>query len=200
MYQSQLVGSPAETYLRRRGISSATAESFRLGFVGGHSLPEHRHVRDRLVIPYLTRSGVTGMRFRVVPPDEHKAKYMGWSGISSVKLFNPNDLWTTETVFICEGEIDAMTAHQAGLKAVGVAGVTNWDKNWWRIFRNRNVVILADSDDKGQGVGLAQEIMEVVRDSSLVAMPSGHDVSSFVQDAGEQALLDLIDERLKRNV
>jgi len=195
-----MAGSPAEEYLLSRGLSSETVESFRLGYIDDRSaLPEHRHLRGRLAIPYLTKSGVVSMRFRVIPPDEDKAKYKGWQGIPAKCLFNVNDLWTTEPIFICEGEIDAITAHQAGLHAVGVAGVSNWDSNWWRIFRNRTVVILADSDDNGQGVGMAEMIMETVRDSSLVAMPSGHDVNSYVRAAGPEALLALINERLHRD-
>lgn len=199
MYEAQMAGSQAEEYLLSRGLSSETVVNFRLGYVGAHSLPEHNGVRGRLAIPYITRSGLVSMRFRELPPNKSKCKYLGWTGIGAKKLFNPNDLWTTEPVFICEGEIDTMTAHQAGLKAVGVAGVKNWDPNWWRVFRNRTTVILADSDDNGQGEGMAQEIMEVVRDSAMVAMPSGHDVNSFVKECGEQALLDLIEERLHRD-
>lgn len=197
MYQAQLAGSPGEAYLLSRGLSRETVAAFRLGFVGSHHLPEHRNLRGRITIPYITKSGITSMRFRIVPPDTDNAKYKGWQGITAKKIFNVNDLWTTSTLFICEGEIDAMTAHQAGLPAVGIAGVSNWDPKWWRIFRNRTVAILADSDDKGQGVGLAETIMESVRDSMMIPMPSGHDVSSYVHDMGTGAFLDLIEERMK---
>lgn len=197
MYQEQLAGSQGEAYLLSRGLSKETVEGFRLGYVGSHHLPEHRHLRGRISIPYITRAGIVSMRFRIVPPDTSDAKYLGWKGITGKKLFNVNDLWTTQTLFICEGEIDAMTAHQVGLPAVGIAGVSNWNPEWWRIFRNRTVAILADSDDKGQGEGMASEIMEVVRDSMMIPMPSGHDVSSFVHDMGPQALLDLIEERMR---
>lgn len=194
-YQDQLMGSEGQTYLHGRGLSNETIENFRLGYVAD-PLDEHRHLKGRVAIPYLTQSGVVSMRFREVPPMDTGAKYKGWTGIPSKMLFNVSDLWTIETVYITEGEIDAITAHQAGLKAVGVAGVTNWDSDWWRIFRNRSVVILADNDDKGQGAGMAAEIMEVVRDSRLVMMPSGHDVSSFVQENGPEALHARIKEKL----
>lgn len=194
-YQDQLMGSVGQTYLHDRGLSNETIENFRLGFVAD-PLDEHRHLKGRITIPYLTQSGAVSMRFREVPPMDSGAKYKGWAGISAKLLFNVSDLWTIDTVYITEGEIDCMTAHQAGLRSVGVAGVSNWDKNWWRVFRNRSVVILADNDDKGQGAGMAEEIMESIRDSRVVMMPSGHDVSSFVQENGPQALLDRIKEKL----
>lgn len=197
LYESQMT-TEAVQYLRGRGLSRETAQHFRLG-VARDPLPEHAGMQGRLTIPYITASGVVSMRFRELPPKESNAKYLGWKGISATKLFNTLALYTTDPVFICEGEIDAMTAHQVGLQAVGVAGVSNWNNNWWRIFNNHTVFVLADNDDKGQGAAFAEEVSQCLRDVTTVLMPDGHDVNSLVQSEGAQALLNLIKERSRND-
>lgn len=195
-YEAQWEGSPGQKYISDRGLSSETARFFRLGWTGS-PLPEDRHVSDRVAIPYLRQVGPTSVRFRATKPDQ-TPKIQGVAGIPAKQLFNVSALWTTETVFICEGEIDAMTVHQMGLPAVGVAGVSNWDKAWFRVFMNHRCVVLADNDDNGQGQGLAQEIQQTIRDCSTLVLPHGHDVNSFYNEVGEDALQLLIDEHLAR--
>ena len=197
-YVSQMPGSRAEAYLAERGLSNETQEFFQIGVVA-NPLPEHQNYKGRLAIPYITPSGIVAMRFRIVPPDESDRKYLGIAGVSAKKLFNTRDLMNTERVFICEGEIDAMTAHQVGLKAVGVAGVSNWNNDWWRIFRNRRVTVLADNDDKGQGKNFAEEICQSLSDCDTIVMPTGHDVNSLVMKHGPDALLQLIQKHDERN-
>lgn len=194
-YESKMNGSNIQSYLLDRGISNETQTHFRLGAVESPSNHDHDQYNGRLAIPYVTPSGVVGMRFRVVPPTESDRKYLGIAGQPAKRLFNTRALNTTERVFICEGEIDTMTAHQAGLHAVGVAGVKNWNKDWWRIFRNRRVTVLADNDDAGQGVAFAEEIIASLRDADYVKMPTGHDVNSLVTSEGQDALLALIEEK-----
>jgi len=197
-YVAQMPGTRAEQYLTDRGLSNEVVQHFGLGVVA-NPLPEHQNYKGRLAIPYLTPSGVVAMRFRIVPPEESDRKYLGVAGVSAKKLFNTRDLLNTERIFICEGEIDTMTAHQVGLKAVGVAGVSNWNSDWWRIFRNRRVTVLADADDKGQGKNFAEEICAGLADCDMITMPAGYDVNSLVAQQGSEALLDLIAKHDERN-
>jgi len=195
-YEKQFPGSPGEKYITERGLSSETARFFRLGWTGD-PLPEDRHLSDRVAIPYLRQVGPTAVRYRAIRENQ-TPKIQGIAGIPAKQLFNAGALWSTETLFICEGEIDAMTVHQMGLPAVGVAGVSNWDKAWFRVFTNHRCVVLADNDDNGQGQGLAEEIQKTIRDCSTLVLPSGHDVNSFYTEVGEDALGYLIDEHLAR--
>lgn len=191
-YQNQMDKSAVQ-YLLDRGLSKETAQYFRLG-VARDPLPTEQMYRDRLTIPYQTKSGIVSLRFRVLPPKESDRKYLGYAGVSAKKLFNTLDLYTAEPVYITEGEIDCMTAHQIGLKSVGVAGVSNWENNWWRIFVNRKVFVLADNDDKGQGLAFAQAIEASLKNVTVVLMDSGHDVNSLVNSKGADHLLKLIKE------
>ncbi|MDG4825984.1 toprim domain-containing protein [Asanoa sp. WMMD1127] len=182
--------SPAVEYLKEtRGLSGANAQFFKLGLVES-PLPGHEQYEGKLAIPYLTRSGVVSMRFRAIPPgDATGPKYLSVPG-DIPRLFNPADLDRREHfVCICEGEFDAMTAHQAGLPAVGIPGVNGWKEYYSHCFKGyENVFILADNDDKGQGETFAEKVASQVANARIVLMPSGHDVNSFVLAEGPDAL------------
>ncbi|MDM4721870.1 toprim domain-containing protein [Micromonospora sp. WMMA1363] len=94
---------------------------------------------------------------------------------------------------ITEGEIDCITAVQAGLPAVGVPGVDGWSPWWARCFRGyETVYILCDADDKGQGAQFGAKIAAQVTNSRVVMMPEGHDVNSYVVAEGFAALIEKI--------
>ncbi|WP_246157934.1 toprim domain-containing protein [Catellatospora sichuanensis] len=179
-------------YLKSRALSGVNAQSLRLGYVE-NPLAGHELYRGMLAIPYLTRSGVVTMRFRAIPPHEGP-KYRSVPG-DEPRMFNTNDLCRREP-FVCitEGEFDAMTAHQAGLPAVGIAGVNGWKPYFARAFKGYAAVyILCDNDDKGQGKAFGEKVAAQVTNSRIVILPEGHDVNSFVATEGPDALLDKLE-------
>lgn len=187
-YYQSLPGSAAVEYLESRGLSGASAMRFRLGYVGV-PLVGHEQFRGRLAIPYLTRAGVVSLKFRVLPGMDGP-KYLYQTGTLAKRLYNPLALFD-DRPFICvtEGEIDAITAEQAGLPAVGIAGVDNWQPYFRRVFAGyENVFILGDADDKGQGETFAESLANLVPNSKVVLMPEGHDVNSFFVAQGPDAL------------
>lgn len=195
-YASALPGSVADAYLtERRGITSEAKTFFRLGYVA-NPLTGHDRYRNRLAIPYITRSGITSIRFRHVPngdePDPER-KYLSLPG-EVPRIYNPGALLRAEHyVCICEGEMDAITATFAGLPAVGIPGVFAWASEFARALRwYRHVFVLADTDDKGAGLDFGERIAKEVRNVSIVPMPGRHDVNSFVMENGASALRKLI--------
>jgi DNA primase len=194
----------AIAYLKRRGISGASAQLFRLGVVT-NPLPGHEPYRGRLCIPYLTRAGVVSLRFRCIGtehPDIEDCKdvpghpkYLGLPG-DTLRLFNPEALHkSTDHLVITEGEIDAITAVQAGLPAVGLPGVSALREYTPRMLKGYDrVYVLADNDDKGQGGEFSQRVAELVDNARVVFMPPGDDVNSFVCREGPDALLEKIGE------
>ncbi len=195
-YQEDLAESPeAGEYLSlTRGLSPDSVTSFRLGLVS-NPLPGHEQYRGKLVIPYLTPSGVTTVRFRRLG-DGEGAKYLSVPG-DEPRIFNPAAL-TTEShgIAICEGEFDAITAHQCGVPSIGIAGVSGWRSYFRRCFKGyRNIYILADNDDKGQGLEFADKVSAQLDNAKTILMPNGMDVNSFVLSAGPQALMDKITGR-----
>lgn len=194
-YYSDLAGSNvAQDYLKSRGITGASAQYFRLGYVG-NPLPGHEQYSGKLAIPYLTRSGVVSLRFRRID-DGDGPKYLGLPG-DTLRAFNVNALHKPgQRVCITEGEIDCITAHQAGLATVGLPGVASLREYTHRLFAGYQVVfILADNDDKGQGNQFAEKIAALVQNSRIILMPEGHDVNSFVMENGPEALLDRLERK-----
>lgn len=188
-------GESVVEYLKTRGLLWASAQYFRLGVVV-NPLPGHERYVGKLAIPYVTRSGVVSMRFRQIPeivdglyqPFEGP-KYLSVPG-DEPRMFNTIDLDRREDyVCICEGEFDAITAHQAGLPAVGIPGVNGWKDFYSRCFKGyRAVYILSDNDDKGQGQAFSEKVAGQVENSRIVCMPKDHDVNSFLVAEGPEAL------------
>lgn len=171
-----------------RGLSGDSARRFRLGYVDA-PLVGHEQFRGRICIPYLTRAGVVSIKFRRIG-DGTGPKYLYESGTVAKRIFNPAALFDTRPfVCICEGEIDAITADQCGLPAVGIAGVDNWQSYFRRVFAGYDdVFILGDNDDKGQGETFANRIAKSIPNSKVVLMPDGHDVNSYFVAEGPEAI------------
>jgi DNA primase len=187
-------------YLKNRGISKEAATYFRLGFV---NVPEENDEfeQGRLCIPYVTPTGIVGLKFRAVPisgkpgDPEPSPKYKYRAGFQTT-LFNTRDLLRPDPlVCITEGELDAISAWMAGYPAIGVAGVNNWQQVFARAFRYRKVAILADNDDAGQGLEFAKRVQSDVKGSRIVLMPTGMDVNKLVSEEGIEALQNLIGKK-----
>lgn len=207
-YHKSLDGSPAEEYLARRGLLSPESQAglshFRIGFVD-NPLPGHEMYRGWMAIPYL-RLGPSGdgpmkgwsiatMKFRCIQDHDcgvahpNIGKYMGHPG-ANTHLYNTLDIQnSSDEIAICEGEIDAITAHLAGIPAVAVPGVKNWKDHYYRLFKGfKTVWIFADGDTWGEG--LAKKLSDGMGDKlRIIKMPDGEDVNSMVLKHGKQALL-----------
>jgi DNA primase len=146
-----------------------------------------------LSIPYLTRTGVTAIRFRKLG-DGDGPKYRSEPG-EPPRIFNANALLQpSDYIAICEGEFDAMAAQQAGIPAVGIAGVSAWKDYFARCFKGyKAVYILSDADDKGQGMEFAEKVAQQIKNARISPMPDGHDVNSFILANGPDALLERLE-------
>jgi DNA primase len=198
-YHEQLLspsGSDQLDYLvSARGLSLATIERFLLGAVVRPDASDDMY-RGRISIPYLTAAGPVCMRFRDVT-GEARTKYLQPKG-SDISIFNVHQFTVPSSwIVVCEGEIDTMTACQAGLPAVGIPGVSNWMDHYAVIFEGyEKVMILADNDDKGQGQKFAEKVAEQVPGPAIRLLPDSHDVNSFTVEHGPQALLEHLKVRL----
>lgn len=153
-----------------------------MGFVG---TPEvgHEGFKGCISLPYITGSGVTSLRFRSVPPSPKIYLYeIG----ESPRIYNSKVLTYARKVCITEGEIDCLTAAQAGLQAVGFPGTSSWNPVWSRAFRFRQVTVLADGDEPGEQ--FAKKIAPEIDDCRCVVLESGMDVSEYVQKYGAAEL------------
>jgi len=185
----------AASYLEARGITAEVAHTFRLGSVVEPSAG-HEHAVGRLSIPYLTPAGVVGIKFRSI--DDTTPKYL-WPSGQKIGLYNVLDLHRySDTIAICEGEIDTIVASGiVGIPAVGVAGVSQW-KPWFpKLFESyTRILIFADNDVKEDGTNPGQELARRIKEdldkATIVQLPPNMDVNEIYLQLGK----NWFDERL----
>lgn len=200
-YQLQLAGdTSAQAYLRSRGIGPQVAASYHLGVLR-EPLLGHEKFRNRLSIPYITPSGVVTFTFRCLQDHVCKdtvlfvngqgkevkcKKYRAPDGMERT-LYNVLDFKKpSDTIYVCEGEIDALTLSVCGFAAVAVPGVSQWKAHFTRCFMDYNqVFVVADGDEAGYRLGafLSTEIK-----ARAVRPPKGEDVNSMYTKGGTYAV------------
>ncbi|MDG9711130.1 toprim domain-containing protein [Streptomyces sp. DH10] len=185
-------GIHAEEYLTNRGLSEDSVRSLRLGYVE-NPLPGHESAHGYISVPYLTRAGIVSVRFRRIG-DGEGPKYRSVPG-DPPRIYNANALLEpSDFIAICEGEFDTAITRQVGIPAVGIAGVSAWKDYFARCFKGyKAVYILADADDKGQGMEFAEKVAPQINNARISPMPGGHDVNSFFLESGGAALLDRLE-------
>jgi DNA primase len=179
----------AADYLATRGLSVDEARKFHLGVVD-NPLPGHESYKGKLVIPYLSPSGVVDLRFRSIHGED--PKYIGLPGAKTT-MFNAQAVLTADK-YICvtEGEIDAITVSVKTVhQAVGIPGANNWKPFYSKILDDfETVIVLADGDNPGLEFG--KKISRELGNVNIVQMPDGHDVNSIVIQEGIQFLEEKI--------
>lgn len=186
-YEASLPESLGEIYLSQRGITKEAQAYFRLGFVKDPE-PAQRDYSGTVSIPYITSSGdIVGLKYRRL--DDAKPKYLSSLGFEARRIFNPLSLAERHRrIYITEGEVDAITLWLVGIPAVAVPGANAWSPSSARALRNRQIVVLADGDDKrGEGYKLGKQIASSIEDTSIVLMRDS-DVNKFYLDNGKEEL------------
>lgn len=170
----------ATVYFKSHAIGDFISRKYRLGLVLAPESDDEMFA-GRLSIPYLTKSGVVGMKYRDL--SGAGPKYLYPPG-TATRIFNPSACYEADEVIgIAEGEIDAIVASELlGLPTVGIPGATQWASKsaiWRPIFKDfRRIVVLADGDDAGRDLGAAIKESLTWR-ASIVRMPDGEDVASM---------------------
>lgn len=192
IFHEQLIGSLAEAYLAKRGITSEAASYFQLGFVGSNCPPDYKEFSGRLSIPYIVGDWVVGLKFRAL--DDRGQRYSSNPGFFTKRFFCPQTFMGLDSrIYVCEGEIDTMTLVQLGIPAVGVPGANSWEPLMGRAFRNREVVVLVDGKGKSEtgksaGVNLAKQILTSVDEGTRIILEDS-DVNQFFTEHGQEKLM-----------
>jgi DNA primase len=112
------------------------------------------------------------------------AKELRPSGVPCPAPFNRDVLrGPPDVVHVCEGCIDALSALQLGLPAVGVPGVQSFREEWFALFRGvREVRVLFDDDEAGRRQGAELRARFRLRGFRADAFhtPRGKDVNDFL--------------------
>lgn len=151
--------SPAEEYLKSRGISTATAARFAIGYEP--AFPFTIGKSKALIIP--AGDMIHHIKARNIDP-EQKNRY---ECRGPQALFNVKALQSAEKdVYIVEGELDALSVIEAGGDAVGLGSTSNEDQliDYLKKHGTKSRVILAlDNDDAGRKTsdGLAGQLKQM---------------------------------------
>lgn len=195
-YHEQLLspeGHELYSYLtEERGITHESVLKFKLGAV---IEPEEAdgQARGMICIPYLTPTGTVALRFRKNPHVESGPKYWQPAG-SNITIYNTAAVLEADRILtICEGEMDAIIACQAGFHAIGIPGASAWRSHYRPIFHGFDrVIICVDNDDKGAGQEFAKKVADCVPGPAVFLFPEGHDVNSLYLAEGPKALRDFL--------
>lgn len=128
------LGVVADRLLEVKGWSRPTLERLRVGWDG-----------RRVTIPVFGADGDLVTMVRYLP-----------GGKPKTMAFPPRELFPAPesieggSVWLVEGEPDAISGHELGIRAVAVPGVATWREEWPERFLGRRVTLCMDADAEGR--------------------------------------------------
>lgn len=162
--------------------------------------------RGRLMFPIRDEQGrVCGFSGRVLHKDQHPAKYVNTPEtvlFKKSKILYALDkarkpILDSRTAIICEGQIDTIRCHSAGIcTAVAGQGTAITDEHARLLKRYADsVILLMDSDTAGQTSAIRSS--EIFHAASMgvriAALPPGEDPDSLILKQGADALRAIIE-------
>ena len=162
--QKNLSDPDCVEYLKKRGISEATAKKYGLGYVKDWQSPKgllknkNLPKTPRVIIPTSDYSYAT-RDIRDELTDEQKKYSKTKEG--GVNIFNVEALKQELPCFVTEGEFDALSFLELGYNAVSLGSASNtrsFLKKIKELSNNCSLIIVLDSDDVGiKAVSVLQE-------------------------------------------
>lgn len=191
-------GRDARLYLNGRGLNEETLRSFHIGYNPVHlsegvylwgltpkSASDRVFLSAGVIIPWIIDGTIWKVNIRRFEQDP---KYLQIRG-SQRGLFGAENKAGKSTVFLVEGEFDAMLLHQeagdlVGVGTFGSASIREIDYRWVsRLLCSQRIFIVGDSDKAGR------EFMSALSGFShrfhCVHIPRGKDVTEYWQ-SGEK--------------
>lgn len=198
-YYHDRLTAETRAYLYERGLSDSIIEAFQIGYDDGvrfgfieNSGALGDYFQDRYIFPIKNAEGkVVNIIGRA--GDNKQPPYKNLPGnlvINPDVIFNEAVIGSSETVFLCEGIIDALTLIQANFPAVGLFGPNSFKPGWADKFAGKHVFICFDNDEVGR-IGrdqVARQISEKAAAVYFIDLPEGiKDVNDFFRRAKDAA-------------
>jgi hypothetical protein len=186
----------AASYLADRGLwDPAITASYLLGHVTEPAAGDE-DFGGRLVIPYLTPAGVVSLKFRCIQAHdckavEHHVKYLGYPGAGD-RVYNVQALHdASETIYVAEGELDALSTTVAGFPCIGISGANKWEPHYAKLLEDfDDVVVFADGDKPGRD--FAKRVRGELNNARIVYFPEGEDANSVLTAGTVAEFADLV--------
>jgi DNA primase len=163
--------------------------------------------RNRLMFPIRDEAGrVIGFSGRAIVKDEKSGKYVN---SPETPLFHKSRVLfaidkarramaDSRVAIVCEGQIDAIRCHEAGLANVVASQGTALTSDHARMIRRYadEVILVLDADAAGQKAALRSSEAFIAEELSVrvASLPAGEDPDSLVRDHGAEALRSRVTE------
>lgn len=157
--------------------------------------------RNRLMFPIRDEAGrVIGFSGRAIVKDEKSGKYVN---SPETPLFHKSRVLfaidkarramaDSRTAIVCEGQIDAIRCHEAGIANVVASQGTALTADHARMIRRYadEVILVLDADTAGQKAALKSSAAFIAEELSVrvASLPEGEDPDSLVRDHGADML------------
>lgn len=157
-------------YLKSRLIVDWMIERWQLGFDAK---------RNAIAIPHMICGIIPAIKYRILTPGDHEPHYQCEAGSNLDHLFNPEQI-ETYTVYLCEGEFDAMVATSSAFNSCSLsAGAGSFNPEFVRDFSKQRDVFLPLDADQGGSDGM-DKIKAMMPDKAIpVHLPDGMDITDF---------------------
>jgi len=204
-----LHGTPGEAYLAKRGISANTAACSRVRFCSDLNgiwtladkaaimasgltklFPFQANSLPFLVFPYIRNGQPVFIKGRCLlskdEADQRNIPRFLNTGGAIPCLWNHDAIKDAASILICEGEIDALTALEAGQAGVGLPGAKNFKPEWIADFDGKDVVLVLDADKAGRegAASIARMFIKAGRKPPRqLVLADGQDLNEFYNKA-----------------
>ena len=135
--KAEPINSKVKSYLSKRGISESTSDKFDVGYLN-----------DSIVFQYKKNSKLVNVKYRSLSEKKF------WKEKDCMSVLWNQDNVEPDKLVITEGEIDAMSLAEYGIKAVSLPSGANdltWIENDWEYLEKFKVIYLVfDNDTAGQ--------------------------------------------------
>ena len=179
------------------------------GLVASKDGRQYGRFRARLMFPIHDEQGrVIGFSGRVLEADVKGAKYVN---SPETPLFHKSKviygldkarrpIIAAESVLICEGQLDTIACHMAGIENVVAPQGTALTADHARVLKRyaNEVILCFDSDTAGQAAAVRSldGLLESELAIRVMTVPAPHDPDSFIRDEGAEAFRELMEAAL----
>ena len=176
------------------------------GLVASRDGRQYGRFRGRLMFPIADAQGkVIGFSGRVLEADVKAAKYVN---SPETMLFHKSQVFygldkarreilAQQRAVVCEGQLDTIACHMAGLTHVVAPQGTALTLDHARLLKRhaREVVLCFDSDTAGQNAAVRsyEALLEFDLVVRVMSVPEGHDPDSYIRAEGVDAFRQLMD-------
>ncbi|MCD9218099.1 toprim domain-containing protein [Lactobacillus delbrueckii subsp. lactis] len=174
----------AQTYLKKRGFTEETINKFNLGWDAQ---------QRAITIPYPGKA--YWAKRRINPGELGKYDKPKSEDLGSEPIFNESALQQSEPVFVCEGQLNAISIEQAGGHAIALGG-TSGKANLVKYLQTHDceAPLILSFDNDEAGIQASQDLARELNEKNIKYVPGEFDFDANGCNDINELLLKAPDE------